>query len=227
MKNRLRILLLAGIVIGIFLFWYFDAFSYISVERIGDLKELISSFGIWAPIVYVVAYIIATVFFLPGVPITLLAGIVFGPVMGSIWVSIASTIGASLAFLVGRYTGREFIVNRFSDSDIFQRLDKGVKDQGWKMVAITRLVPLFPFNAQNYVYGLTDIPFRTYVVVSWLCMMPGTVAYVFLAGAIVGGEGDAASTITYIGIGVALLIILSIVSRRLGRNVSVEEEDNA
>lgn len=227
MRNRLRILLLAVIVIGIMLFWYYDAFDYISIERIGEFKGFISDFGIWGPIVYMIAYIVATVFFLPGVPITLLAGIAFGPIMGTLWVSIASTIGASLAFLVGRYTGRAFIVDKFSGSDIFQKLDEGVRNQGWKMVAVTRLVPLFPFNAQNYVYGLTDIPFRTYVLVSWLCMLPGTIAYVFLAGAIIGGEGDAARTITYIGIGAALLILLSLVSKRLGRKAGMEEDNNA
>lgn len=214
MKNRLKPLVLALILITIFVLWRVGAFSYISVERIEELKALVDDFGMLAPMVFILAYILATVFFLPGVPLTLLGGVVFGPVMGTIWVSIASTVGATLAFLLGRYTGREFIVNKFSNSDIFNKLDNGVKNQGWKMIAITRLIPLVPFNAQNYVYGLTDIPLKTYALVSWIFMLPGTVAYVFLAGAIIGGEGDVAKTFTYIGIGVAILIALSIISKK-------------
>lgn len=208
----------------IILLWVFDAFQYISIERLSELKEWISGFGIWAPLVYILLYVISTIFFLPGLPITLLAGIVFGPVAGSIYVSIASTIGASIAFLIGRYTGRDWIVGKFGASDLFKKMDSGVKEQGWKMVAITRLVPLFPFNAQNYIYGLTDIPFKTYVFVSWLCMLPATVAYVFLAGAIVGGEGSAAKTISYVGIGIALLILLSLIGKRLKGTAGSEVE---
>lgn len=223
-KTKLGILVLFIITIG--LFWYFGLFDYISISRISDLSDLINDFGILAPLIFMVAYIVATVFFLPGVPLTLLAGIVFGPIFGSIWVSIASTIGASLAFIVSRYIGRSFIVDKFGDSDLFQKLDQGVKNQGWKMVAITRLVPLFPFNAQNYVYGLTDIPFTTYVLVSWLTMLPGTIAYVFLAGAIIGGEGSAAKTITYIGIGLGLLIGLSAISKSITRKQASEKEES-
>ena len=214
MNNKIRLTIIALIATVIFVLWRIGAFSYISVERIEELKELIDGFGLIAPVVFVLAYILATVFFLPGVPLTLLGGIVFGPIWGTVWVSISSTVGATLAFLVGRYIGRDWIVSKFSNSDIFNRLDTGVKNQGWKMIAITRLIPLVPFNAQNYVYGLTDIPLKTYTLVSWIFMLPGTVAYVFLAGAIIGGEGDIAKTVTYIGIGLAILIALSIVSKK-------------
>jgi uncharacterized membrane protein YdjX (TVP38/TMEM64 family) len=127
--------------------------------------------------------------------------------------------------LIGRYTGRDWILKKFSKSDIFIKLDTGVKEQGWKMIAITRLIPLFPFNAQNYVYGLTDIDFKTYVFFSWLCMLPGTIAYVFLSGAIVGGEGDSIKTITYIGIGIAILILLSIIGNKFINNKGEVKND--
>ncbi len=214
MKSRFRLIIIVLIATVIFILWRIGAFSYISVERIEELKKLIDSFGLLAPLIFITAYILATVFFLPGVPLTLLGGIVFGPIMGTIWVSLASTIGATFAFLVGRYIGRDWIVSKFSNSDIFNKLDNGVKKQGWKMIAITRLIPLVPFNAQNYVYGLTDITLKIYTLVSWIFMLPGTIAYVFLAGAIIGGEGDVSKTVTYIGIGVAILIALSILSKR-------------
>jgi uncharacterized membrane protein YdjX (TVP38/TMEM64 family) len=225
MKKYYKLLVFISLIIVVILLWIFDVFTYISIERIQELKYLINGFGILSPIIFVVIYIFATVFFLPGVPLTLVAGIVFGPIIGSILVSIASTIGASLAFLIGRYTGRDWILNKFFKSDIFIKLDAGVKEQGWKMIAITRLIPLFPFNAQNYVYGLTDIGFKTYVLVSWLCMLPGTIAYVFLSGAIIGGQGDSIKTITYIGIGFAILILLSIFGKKYINNKGELKDD--
>jgi uncharacterized membrane protein YdjX (TVP38/TMEM64 family) len=215
MKKKIIILVL--IILAILLVWIFDVFSLVSLDRIDEMSNFIDSLGIWAPIAFITLYIMATVLFVPGLPLTLLAGIAFGPVLGSIWVSIASTIGASLAFLVGRFIGRDLILARFGNSDIFKKLDEGIKNQGWKMIAITRLMPLFPFNAQNYVYGLTDVPFKTYVLISWICMLPATIGYVFLAGAIVGGEGNAVRTISYVGIGVAVLMLLSLGGKFLGK----------
>lgn len=224
MKKK-QLIILGLMTVIIILFWIFDLFKYISVDRIGDLTDLINSFGLLAPAIFIIIYIIATVFFLPGLPLTLLAGVVFGPIYGTVWVSIASTIGATLAFIISRYIGRDYIVNKFSDSNLFVKLDQGVKDQGWKMVAITRLVPIFPFNAQNYVYGLTDIPLRTYTLVSWMTMLPGTIAYVFLAGAIIGGEGSPIRTISYVGIGAGLLIALSVISKIISKKQDLRNEE--
>lgn len=225
MKKKMISLLL--ILSAILALWVFDIFSYVSIDRIGEMTQFIQGLGLWAPLAYILAYILATVLFVPGLPLTLLAGIVFGPVFGTIWVSLASTIGASLAFLVGRFLGRDLILMKFGKSDLFRKLDEGIRNQGWKMVAITRLVPLFPFNAQNYVYGLTDVAFRTYVFVSWICMLPATIGYVFLAGAIIGGEGDVIKTTTYLGIGIAVLILLSLVGKSLVKKESgLKEKDD-
>jgi uncharacterized membrane protein YdjX (TVP38/TMEM64 family) len=224
MNRSIKIGVILLIVLGIFVAWRLGLFQYISINQISELSEYIHSFGFFAPIIFITIYVIATVLFLPGLPLTLLAGIVFGPVYGSVWVSIASTIGATLAFAIGRYTGRDWVVKRFSKNDLFKRLDRGVREQGWKMVAITRLVPLFPYNAQNYVYGLTDVPIGIYVLVSWLCMLPATIAYVFLSGAIIAGEGNVVKTIGYIGIAVALILVLSIIGKYLSKKQMIKED---
>jgi uncharacterized membrane protein YdjX (TVP38/TMEM64 family) len=211
MKKKIIIFGILGITI--LLFWIFDIFSYVSLDRIDEMVVFIDGLGIWAPIVFIIFYALATVLFIPGLPLTLLSGMVFGPIYGSIWVSIASTLGASLAFLTGRYIGKDYVVKKFKNSDIFIKLDKGINNHGWKMIAITRLVPIFPFNAQNYVYGLTNVPFKTYALISWICMLPATIGYVFLAGAIIGGKGDNVKTITFATTGIAVLILLSIISK--------------
>lgn len=223
-KNIKKIALLMGLLIVVILLWVLDVFQYFSIDRLSQLTEFINGFGWLAPVVFIVTYIVATIFFLPGLPLTLLAGVIFGPVFGSIWVSVASTIGATGAFIVGRYLGRDFVAQRFSKNDLLLKLDQGVKREGWKMVAITRLVPLFPFNAQNYVYGLTDIPLTTYVLVSWICMLPATIAYVFLAGAIIEGQGNVGRTFVYIGIGVALILILTMIKKAFDKKQLREGE---
>lgn len=208
-----KILIIATFILLIIISWIFDLFQYISLERINDLSNWINSFGLLAPIVFIILYLLATILFLPGTPLTLLAGIIFGPILGTIYVSLASTLGATISFIIARFMGRDFIENKLGENDLFSKIDNGVKNQGWKMVAITRLVPLFPFNAQNYIYGLTNISLPTYVLVSWICMLPATFAYVFLAGSIIAGEGNAATTITYISVAVAIIILLSILSK--------------
>jgi len=224
-KKYKRLLPIIGILVVLALLWYFDVFQYFQMERIQELNVFIDKFGLISPLIFIFIYSMATVFFLPGLPLTILAGVLFGPLLGTVWVSIGATTGATLAFLVARYSGRQYIVDKFSKSDLFIKLDQGVKKQGWKMVAITRLVPLFPFNAQNYAYGLTSVSLKPYVLTSFFCMLAGTIAYTFLAGAIIGGEGNVGKTITYIGIGIGFLVALSLISKLLINKNSIKKED--
>jgi uncharacterized membrane protein YdjX (TVP38/TMEM64 family) len=147
-------------------------------ERLGDLRRWILSLGAWGPAVFVLLYAVAVVVALPGSALTVAAGALFGSVLGIIVVSIASTLGASLAFLVSRYFARGAVAQWLSDKEKFQKLDRMTEEHGAIMVALTRLVPLFPFNILNYGFGLTRVRFWTYVFWSWLCMLPGTVLYV-------------------------------------------------
>ena len=153
-------------------------------ERLGDLKEWIRGVGSLAPLVYIAVYILAVVAALPALPLTIIGAALFGSVTGVILVSIASTAGAGLAFLIARYVARERMVRRFSGNETFRKLDRMTKEHGAVVVAITRLVPIFPFNLLNYGFGLTGIPFGTYLFWSWLCMLPGTVLYIVGADAV-------------------------------------------
>lgn len=151
------------------------------------LRGWIASLGAWGPAVFILLYIAATVAALPGSVLTVAAGALFGTVKGVIYVSIASTAGASSAFLIGRYFARGAIERRFSANETFRRLDDLVGMHGVVIVALTRLVPIFPFNLLNYGFGLTRVPFRQYVFWSWLCMLPGTAVYVAGADAVAMG----------------------------------------
>ncbi len=156
-------------------------------ERLGGLKEWIGAFGSLGPLVFILVYVIAVVAALPGVAITVVGAALFGSVAGVILVSIGSTVGAGLAFLIARYVARESIVRRLSGNETYRKLDRMTEEHGAVMVAITRLVPIFPFNLLNYGFGLTGVPFWTYLFWSWLCMLPGTILYVAGADAVISG----------------------------------------
>jgi uncharacterized membrane protein YdjX (TVP38/TMEM64 family) len=147
-------------------------------EKLGALREWIQSLGALGPAVFVGLYVLGVVAGIPGSALTVAAGGLFGSLLGVILVSLASTIGASFSFLIARYFARDAIANWLSKKEKFKKLDVMAVEHGAMVVAATRLIPIFPFNLLNYGFGLTKIPFRTYVFWSWLCMLPGTVLYV-------------------------------------------------
>jgi uncharacterized membrane protein YdjX (TVP38/TMEM64 family) len=167
------VLVLVGL--GVWAFVHFDGKALLqsALERIAEL-------GIWGPVIFTLIYIVATVFLIPGSVLTLGAGAVFGVVKGSVVVSIAATLGATAAFLVGRYVARDWVAKKIAGNETFSSIDKAVADEGWKIVGLTRLSPAFPFTVLNYAFGLTRVSLRDYFLASWIGMMPGTVMYVYL-----------------------------------------------
>jgi uncharacterized membrane protein YdjX (TVP38/TMEM64 family) len=216
----IRPVLIVGVLIGVIaLVKYF-----VTPERIKQLDSTLESLGVWGPLVYIVVYIIGTLVFLPGLALTAGAGL-FGAVWGTVYVSIASTIGASLAFLLGRTALRPMVEGWASENTVFKKIDEGVETHGWRMIMITRLVPIFPFNFQNYAYGLTRINFWTYVLVSWICMLPGTAAYVIAFSSIKDGGGDPKKTVLILAVAALLIVLLSFVPRILKKHYRIEDAD--
>jgi len=191
--------------------------------RLGELREWILSLGALGPIVYILMYIGAVVLAIPGSVITIMGGVMFGSVLGVATVSVGSTIGASLAFLVSRHIAREAIAQKLSDNKKFHHLDRLTKEHGAIIVAITRLVPLFPFNLLNYGFGLTLVPFWTYVFWSWLCMLPGTVLYVVGADAVASAISEGKVPWTLIGILVFTAVLITVLVRQARKKLKAEE----
>ncbi len=188
-------------------------------ERLGDLRDWIHGLGAWGLVVFVPLYAVAVVAALPGSALTVAAGALFGSVLGVLVVSSAATLGASLSFLIARYFARDVMARWLSPNEKFHRLDQLTEQHGAMIVALTRLVPLFPFNLLNYGFGLTRVPFWTYVFWSWLCMLPGTILYVVGADAltqeIARGEVPWVLIGAIGGVGVLLMILVRYARRRL------------
>jgi len=223
--GKLIVILLVLITI-IVLMRVFGLTKYISIQNIQKLNEWIKGFGSLGPIIYIAMYILSCVFFLPGIPITVLGGIAFGAFMGIIYVSMGSTLGATAAFLIARYAARSMVEDWIKKNERLSKIDEGVRKHGWRMLMITRLVPIFPFNVQNYVYGITNISLWTYVFVSWICMLPGAAAYVIAGGALVSGKGDIKKTIMYLAIAGVFFVIVSLIPGMIKKRYKdvVEEE---
>lgn len=136
--------------------------------------------GFWGEIVFILLYILATVFLIPASFLTLGAGAIWGVIHGSTLVSIASTLAATAAFLIGRYFVRGWVNQKIEKRQKFKDIDHAVKKAGWKIVGLTRLSPIFPFVFLNYAFGVTQISLKDYVLASWIGMMPGTVLYVYI-----------------------------------------------
>ena len=149
------------------------------------IEAAITSAGILGPVVFVLAYGLAALLLVPASVLTISAGFLFGPVLGTALVSAGSTFGAALSFLVARYFARAFVERRIQESNgkILKAVDKAIESQGSKVVFLMRLSPLFPYSLINYSLGLTKIPFVEYIVASWAGMLPGTVAYTGIGAA--------------------------------------------
>jgi uncharacterized membrane protein YdjX (TVP38/TMEM64 family)/rhodanese-related sulfurtransferase len=209
--------LLAAITFGIF---YRDRFD------VQLLEQWINQAGLWAPVIFILIYIVATVLFLPGTVLTFAGGIIFGPVLGVLYNLTGAAIGAAIAFLIARYLASDWVSARAGGK--LKQLIDGVETEGWRFVAFVRLVPLFPFNLLNYALGLTRVRFVEYFIATYVFMLPGAIAYTYIgyAGreAISGDEGF----INTILIALALLAVVMFLPRfiavvRRGPSIDVTE----
>ena len=175
--------------------------------------------GKLAPLVFVIAYAVAAVFFVPGSLFGLAGGALFGPVWGTLWNLTGALAGASAAFLIARHVAGDWVARRAAGR--LGELVSGIEAEGWRFVAFVRLVPVFPFNLLNYALGLTQIPFREYVIASAFAMLPGTFLYTWIGytgrEALAGGKNMPELILTTIALVASILFLPRIVRRLRAR----------
>ncbi|OSM04125.1 putative rhodanese [Magnetofaba australis IT-1] len=180
-----------------------------------QLMQWIDGLGPLAWLAFIVLYAVATVAFLPGSLLTLAGGALFGPVLGTFVNLTGATLGAVLAFLAARYLGADWVRAR-AGARLGAILD-GVEAEGWRFVAFVRLTPLFPFNLLNYALGLTRISLLPYLLATWICMLPGAIAYTWLGyvgrEAAAGGEDLIRKGLLAMGLLVAVAFLPRLVKR--------------
>ncbi|CAA0834769.1 SNARE associated Golgi protein family [Striga hermonthica] len=172
-RSLLLSLLVVGIVIACFT---------LPVEKM--LKDFLvwvdQDLGPWGPLALAVAYIPLTILAVPASVLTLGGGYLFGLPIGFLADSIGATLGAGAAFLLGRTLGRSFVISKLEDYPQFNAVAIAIQKSGFKIVLLLRLVPLLPFNMLNYLLSVTPVPLASYLLASWLGMIPITLVLVYI-----------------------------------------------
>ena len=208
LKKYTRVWAFLGLVVLVMLlntfFGWTDTLA--SPEHLPALRQALQENLAKALLLYiVVAMVGCVVLALPGIVFAIAAGVLFGPVWGTLACLVATTLGASLAFLAGRYFLQDAIKPLVLKNKYIRRFffeESGKSDLF--LLMLTRLLPLFPYNLQNFAYGITDIAFWPYTFYSFVFMLPGTAAYVLAAAGVTSGQ----NRWLYVGIAAILLVLV-------------------
>lgn len=185
-----RYFLVAALIASVLL-----AAKYFNIqELLRSAIAWIDNLGTWKPLAFIIIYNLATVLFIPGTIATLGGGVIFGVIWGSVYVFIAATLGATSAFLIGRYLCRGWVAKQIEGHAKFKAIDEAIATEGFKIVFLTRLSPIFPFNLLNYFFGITQVSLNDYFLGS-IGMIPGTIMYVYLGS--LAGDLAMISTATH------------------------------
>ncbi len=204
---------------------------YLMSRYLGDIidvkavQEVVKQAGPLAPLLYMACYLVGPTVFFPASLLSMAGGAIFGPIWGTAYTIVSATMGATIPFLITRRYGRkplEKLMSRSDNFDIqFRAFEQSVAEQGWKYVAFTRLVTVFPFLILNYAFGLTRISVWTYIWASFVFMLPGSFMFTYMgyAGreALAGGQGVATKVSIAVGCFILLSALPGLVKRLQGR----------
>lgn len=186
---------------------------------------------------YAVAYTALEVLAVPAIPLTMTAGVIFGPVLGTLITLLSGTVAATIAFIIARYGARDQILKYAQRNKRFAAIDRAIAKDGFKFVTLLRLSPLLPLSVSNYLYGLTSVELVPYIFGTMLGMAPGTYAYVsaghigkaVLAEAGEGSTGVEAWPAVWLGLGATLLAIAYVgrLAKKAIDEVDHEQQDGS
>jgi uncharacterized membrane protein YdjX (TVP38/TMEM64 family) len=179
-QNSSKVIIGAMMVTLILVAFFLRRTGYISPEAIFDFLEKHRTI---APVLFIILYSIMPSLFLPTLPLMIGSGFLWGPFWGLVFSIVGSTSGASLAFLISRYIGKDYFANRL-DFPAWGWITKQVDKYGWQTVAFTRINPIFPATILNYLFGVTSIPFLEYLWATFVFMLPPSIAFVAFGSSI-------------------------------------------
>lgn len=204
-------------------------------EMLKDFVLWLKHVGPWGPFIMAVAYIPLNILALPASILTLGGGYVFGLKVGFAADSIGSTVGATAAFLVGKTLCRSYVSAKLKEYPQFQIITHAISKSGFKIVLLLRLVPILPFNVMNYVLSVTPISVGSYMLASYIGMMPVTFAFVYLGTTIKDiseiGSPEAALGPAHwwmLGIGLVLTVLSTVLITRVAKDAlekAIEEHE--
>jgi len=219
----MKLIILVGVIaIVLFIGWQTGLINHL--QEVETMQRFFNDFGLLGYGIYILIFIAVAVFMLPASIMTVVAGIAFGPFIGGMLAIIGGTLGAASAFLIAKYLARETVIRKFKGNKVFDNIDKQVEKNGVHFLILTRLVPVFPYNVQNYAYGVTNLSFVKFTVVSFFAMAPGSFIYAYMSGQIVREGVSLLLLLQFSGAGI-ILFLLSFIPRYLAkkRGIAIEE----
>lgn len=226
LKRHLKLILFIGfILIVILLDNIFGFTNYLkNTKNLMKIKDMVENNFLYAVLIYLAVTILSSIFLaLPGVTFAIFASILFGPYLGTIVCTFGATLGAMGAFLIGRYFLRDSLKPKIKKSKYLEKylFDEKGKNQIFVLM-ITRLLPIFPFNLQNFLYGITDISFVNYSIFTFLFILPGTFIYTVLTSGILEAENRNKYLIITAVAAILLGTIVYILNKKLKKDFNDE-----
>ncbi len=204
--NKIKNIIIIGVIATIgYLIYELELISFLT--NIDALQKWFNELGVIGYIIYMLLYVVVAVCMLPASAFTIVAGIAFGSVLGGILSLLGATLGATVAFIISKYLARDFILRKLGENPIFKKIENGVKENGTSFLILTRLVPVFPYNVQNYAYGITPMKVGNFAMVSLITMAPGSFIYAFIAGEIATNGVSLKLLIQFTVAGVVLFLV--------------------
>lgn len=195
----------------IFLAYQFGLIDLLT--NISALRAYLENLGWRGYVIFILLSVIVAVFLLPGQVLAIVGGLAYGGLIGGALTVIGASLGATLSFIIGKYVARGYIIQRFGNDPTFQKIEKGVRENGLSFLIFTRLVPIFPFAIQSYAYAMTPMSVKKFSLISFLTMMPASFIYAFMASEIVA-KGVSMSLLLELTVAGVLLALLAYLPKK-------------
>lgn len=205
------------VLLVIFLAYQFGLIDLLT--NISDLRAYLENLGWWGYVIFILLSVIVAVFLLPGQVLAIVGGLAYGGLIGGALTVIGASLGATLSFIIGKYVARGYIIQRFGNDPTFQKIEKGVRENGLSFLIFTRLVPIFPFAIQSYAYAMTPMSVKKFSLISFLTMIPASFIYAFMASEIVA-KGVSMSLLLELTVAGVLLAFLAYLPKKVSKKIN-------
>lgn len=205
------------VLLVIFLAYQFGLIDLLT--NISDLRAYLENLGWRGYVIFILLSVIVAVFLLPGQVLAIVGGLAYGGLIGGALTVIGASLGATLSFIIGKYVARGYIIQRFGNDPTFQKIEKGVRENGLSFLIFTRLVPIFPFAIQSYAYAMTPMSVKKFSLISFLTMMPASFIYAFMASEIVA-KGVSMSLLLELTVAGVLLALLAYLPKKVSKKIN-------
>jgi len=205
------------VLLVIFLAYQFGLIDLLT--NISALRAYLENLGWRGYVIFILLSVIVAVFLLPGQVLAIVGGLAYGGLIGGALTVIGASLGATLSFIIGKYVARGYIIQRFGNDPTFQKIEKGVRENGLSFLIFTRLVPIFPFAIQSYAYAMTPMSVKKFSLISFLTMMPASFIYAFMASEIVA-KGVSMSLLLELTVAGVLLALLAYLPKKVSKKIN-------